>query len=106
VPLNKRLRYAGNESGTANSFSTYVHHQRKTAALLAMAALSGIAIELLLDVFQRFDNIDDVLHLARCSKHLYTVFDTYRFQILKSVIVSATLLTAMAICYTNRSEDV
>jgi hypothetical protein len=95
--FNKRPRYAGHKSGTANSFSTYVHHQHKTAALLTMAALSGIAIELLLDIYQSFDNIDDVLHLARCSKLLYTVFDTYRFQILKSVIVSATLLTALAI---------
>ncbi|KAF2181213.1 hypothetical protein K469DRAFT_638382, partial [Zopfia rhizophila CBS 207.26] len=53
-----------------------------------MAGLLDCATELLLDIYRFLDNIDDALHLARCSKRIYTVFDTHRFQIMKSIIVN------------------
>jgi hypothetical protein len=53
-----------------------------------MAELRDCATEILVDIYSLLDNIDDALHLARCSKRLYAVFDNRRLQILKSIIVS------------------
>lgn len=53
-----------------------------------MAGLIDCATELLLEIYQFLDSIDDALHLAQSSKCLYAIYDTHRFHILKTIIVS------------------
>lgn len=74
-----------------------------------MAELLDCANELLVEIYQSLDNIDDALHLARCSKRMYAVFDTSRFHIMKSIIVSiisqamAYLQLCLHLAYYNSS---
>ena len=45
--------------------------------------------EIVLWVFESLDNIDDALHLARCCKYFYSIFDVtgVRLKIFKSIVV-------------------
>lgn len=56
-----------------------------------MTALLDCPTELLLGLFLFLDNIDDALHLARCSQQLHAVFDSYRVSILKNIVVSQVI---------------
>jgi len=55
-----------------------------------MAGLQNCATELVLDIYLQLDNIDDALHLGRCSRRLNAIFNRHRFRILKSIIVSTS----------------
>jgi hypothetical protein len=53
-----------------------------------MSGLLDCPNKLLLDLFMLLDNIDNALHLARCTKQLHAIFKSYRLLILKSIVVS------------------
>jgi len=67
--------------------------------------MENCATELLIDVYLHLDNIDDALHLARCSKRINAVYETHRLHILKSIIVSGNSRPATAVYRIRSSKD-
>ncbi|KAI9766207.1 MAG: hypothetical protein M1839_005009 [Geoglossum umbratile] len=77
-----------------------------------MAAILGIPNELLLFIYEDLGDLDDALHLARCCRQLYSLFEsgTNRIRIMRSIIVnSAVHKYDIRLCHfidTNQSYSV
>jgi hypothetical protein len=54
-----------------------------------MQSILNLPVEILLFVFESLDDIDDSLHLARCCKYIYWVFNDEhnRLTIFRSIVV-------------------
>lgn len=62
-----------------------------------MAWLEEYPNELLINIYGLMDNIDDALHVARCSKRMNAVYEAHRVQILRKIIVSVKPLYTITV---------
>ncbi|KAL1631740.1 hypothetical protein SLS56_004414 [Neofusicoccum ribis] len=67
-----------------------------------MARLLTCANETLIDIFKSLDTIDSAIQLAISCRRLYWIFDTFRLEILKHIILhSKTHMYDIVLCHLN-----